>query len=144
MFSFQGPLPLQNISTSRWKSLSPRIYGVVYLTLWCVCVGSGGWRKENSRKSLTGVRLLATPWTPPGSSVHGVLQARILEWVAIPSSRGSSWPRDRTPFSCTAGSRFTLWATGEAAQSNRICVLSFPSLLISVSIVLASLELEII
>ena len=33
---------------------------------------------------------------PPGSSVHGILQARILEWVAIPSSRGSSWPRDQT------------------------------------------------
>ena len=32
----------------------------------------------------------------PGSSVHGVLQARILEWVSMPSSRGSSWPRDRT------------------------------------------------
>ena len=32
---------------------------------------------------------------PPGSSVHGILQARILEWVAVPSSRGSSWPRDR-------------------------------------------------
>ena len=35
----------------------------------------------------------------PGSSVHGILQARILEWVALPSSRGSSWPRDRTHIS---------------------------------------------
>ena len=34
--------------------------------------------------------------SPPGSSVHGILQARILEWVAMPFSRGSSWPRDRT------------------------------------------------
>ena len=34
--------------------------------------------------------------SPPGSSVHGILQARILEWVAISSSRGSSWPRDQT------------------------------------------------
>ena len=34
--------------------------------------------------------------SPPGSSVHGILQARILEWVAVPSSRGSSWPRDWT------------------------------------------------
>ena len=33
-------------------------------------------------------------WSPPGSSVHGILQARILEWVTMPSSRGSSWPRD--------------------------------------------------
>ena len=35
-------------------------------------------------------------WSPPGSSVHGILQARILEWVDIPFSRGSSWSRDRT------------------------------------------------
>ena len=36
----------------------------------------------------------------PGSSVHGILQARMLEWVAMPSSRGSSWPRDQTHISC--------------------------------------------
>ena len=35
--------------------------------------------------------------SPPGSSVHGILQARILEWVAMPSSRGPSWPRDQNP-----------------------------------------------
>ena len=38
--------------------------------------------------------------SPPGSSVHGILQARILEWVAISYSRGSSWPRERTRISC--------------------------------------------
>ena len=38
--------------------------------------------------------------SPPCSSVHGILQAGILEWVAISSSRGSSWPRDRTNVSC--------------------------------------------
>ena len=62
---------------------------------------------------------LATPWTvcsPPGCSVHGVLQARILEWVAISFSRGSSWPRDWTQISCTAGSFFTNWATRDAHQ----------------------------
>ena len=37
--------------------------------------------------------------SPPGSSVHGILSARILEWVAMPSSRGSSRPRDRTHIS---------------------------------------------
>ena len=47
---------------------------------------------------------------PPGSSVHGILQARILEWVAISFSRGSSQPRDRTQVSCIAGRHFTLWA----------------------------------
>ena len=38
--------------------------------------------------------------SPPGSSVHGISRARILEWVAISSSRGSSWLRDRTRISC--------------------------------------------
>ena len=47
--------------------------------------------------------------SPPGSSVHGILQARILEWVAIPFSRGSSWPRDWTCVSCIAGRFFTIW-----------------------------------
>ena len=50
----------------------------------------------------------------PSSSVHGVLQARILEWVAMPFSRGSSQPRDQTQVSCTADRFFTSWATREA------------------------------
>ena len=52
----------------------------------------------------------------PGSSVHGILQARILEWVAMPSCRGSCWPNERTCVSyvfCIAGRRFTIWATRE-------------------------------
>ena len=44
-----------------------------------------------------------TDCSPPGSSVHGISQARILESVAMPSSRGSSWPRDQTCVSCIAG-----------------------------------------
>ena len=51
---------------------------------------------------------------PPGSSVHGILQATILRWVASPFSRGSSWPRDRTWVSCIADRFFTVWATREA------------------------------
>ena len=47
----------------------------------------------------------------PGSSVHGILQVRILEWVAIPFSRGSSWPMDRTWVSCLAGRFYIFWAT---------------------------------
>ena len=44
----------------------------------------------------------------PGSSVHGVFQASVLEWVAIPFSRGSSQPRDRTRVCCIVGRRFTV------------------------------------
>ena len=47
----------------------------------------------------------------PGSSVHGILQARTLEWVAMPSSKASSWPRDQTQVSCIAGRFFTIWTT---------------------------------
>ena len=46
--------------------------------------------------------------SPPGSSLHWILQARILEWVAISFSRGSSQPRDRTQVSHIAGRRFNL------------------------------------
>ena len=49
----------------------------------------------------------------PGSSVHGIRQAIILEWIAIPFSRGSSQPRDQTQVSCIAGGFFTIWATGK-------------------------------
>ena len=52
--------------------------------------------------------------SPPGSSVHGILQARILEWVAISFSKGSSWPRDWTKFFHTTGRLFTIWSPREA------------------------------
>ena len=52
--------------------------------------------------------------SPPGFSVQGILQARILEWIAIPFSRGSSWPRDWPWVSCIAGRFFTVWTTREA------------------------------
>ena len=51
---------------------------------------------------------------PMDYTVHGILQARILEWVAFPFSRGSSQPRDQTQVSNTAGGFFTSWATWEA------------------------------
>ena len=50
---------------------------------------------------------------PPGSSVHGSSQARIMEWVAISFSRGSSQPRDQTPVSCIADGFFTTEPPGK-------------------------------
>ena len=58
--------------------------------------------------------------SPPGSSVHGILQARILEWVAIAFSRGFSQPRDRIWVSSMAGIFFTIW-------SIRWCLLRHPA-----------------
>ena len=59
----------------------------------------------------------------PGSSVHGILQARILEWIAVPSSRGSSWLRDWTWVSSIIGGFFTIWTTREAVLSVFMCSL---------------------
>ena len=64
-----------------------------------------GWKVSGIYRCCSGAHLHPTLWdpmdcSPPGSSVHGILQARILEWVAISSSRGSSWPRDWTYVSC--------------------------------------------
>ena len=52
--------------------------------------------------------------SPQGSSFHGILQARIMEWVAIPISRWSSQPRDWTLVFCIASRFFIIWATREA------------------------------
>ena len=60
------------------------------------------------------VRLFVTLWSPSGSSVHGILQARLLELVAIPFFRGSSGPpRDWIWVSCLASGFFTVWTTKE-------------------------------
>ena len=63
-------------------------------------------------------QLCLTLCNPMDYIVHGILQARILEWVAFPFSRGSSQPRDRTHVSCIAGGFFTSWATREALYSH--------------------------
>ena len=60
-----------------------------------------------------------------GSSFHGIFQARILEWVAISCSRGSSPPRDWTHISCIAGRLFIVWATISVVI---VCLLYHPSL----------------
>ena len=63
----------------------------------------------------------------PGSSVHGILQARILEWVAIPFSRGSLQPRDWTWVSQITGRFFTIWDTREAYKKRYFCVIKLIS-----------------
>ena len=65
-------------------------------------------------------------YSPPGSSIHGIFQARVLEWVAISFSKGSSWPRDWTWVSPIAGRCFTIWATREAHDN--FCMITPSSL----------------
>ena len=60
------------------------------------------------------VWLFVTPWIKPFMfPLPGILQARILEWIVIPFSRGSSQPREWTPVSCIAGRFFSIWVTRE-------------------------------
>ena len=58
----------------------------------------------------------------PGSYIHGILWARILEWEAISFSRESPWPRDWTWVSCIAGRCFAIWATKEEHNHKNIII----------------------
>ena len=66
-------------------------------------------------------------YSPPGSSVHGIHQARDLKWVAMPSSRGSSWPRDHTLYAGAAADRNNVIANFCARHysTNIVCIKSF-------------------
>ena len=78
------------------------------LTIWCA-------------QSLNLVRLFCDPMdcSLPASSVHGLFQARVLEWGAISSSRGFSWPRDGTHVFCIGGWILYHWATREAHSKEK-------------------------
>ena len=89
---------------SHSASLEPSLCMCVCVCV-CVCVWVTQWRPT-----------LFDPMdcSPPDSSVRGILQARIPEWVAMSFSRGSAWPRDWIQVSCIAGRFFTIRATREA------------------------------
>ena len=80
-------------------SFFPQINGILFLVLKCVLVTQPCLALCNPKDC-----------SPPGSSVHEILQTRILLWVAISFSRGSSQPRDQTRVSSTASRFFTIWA----------------------------------
>ena len=81
---------------------------------------------------LSCILLFATSWTLAYQAPLsvGILQARVLEWVAMPLSRGSTQPRDQTQVSCIAGRFFTIWATREAQQIYNIGKIIIPILLL--------------
>ena len=73
--------------------------------------------KETSKWNWSESRLLClTCWDPKDYIVHGILLARKPEWVAFPFSSGSSWPRNLTGVSCTAGGFFINWAMREKSK----------------------------
>ena len=93
---------------SNWTELNHFLYIIIFLQDMILRKG-----KESESEVAQLCLTLCDPMdcSLPGSSIHGILQARILEWVAISFSSGSSWPRDRTQVSRIAGRCFNLWAT---------------------------------
>ena len=85
-------------------------------------------------------QLCRTLCKPMDYTVRGILQARILEWVTFPFSKGSSQPRHRAQVSCIAGGFFTSWATRKALIS-LCCAISPCCLFISYVLVCSSLSL---
>ena len=74
------------------------------------------WYHSTKIRALFNFRLFCGPMDcrPPGSSAHGILQARTVQWAAIPFFKGPSPPKDRTWVPCTAGGFSTTWASREA------------------------------
>ena len=83
-----------------------------YLSLWASHVSAGN-NSVSEVAQLCPTLCGHVDYSLPGFSVHGIFQARILEWVAISFSRRSSQPWDWTRVSRIVGRRFTIWATGE-------------------------------
>ena len=82
----------------------------------CVQLYVNPWTIAHQAPVSMGILVTTMGSSLPGSSVHGISQARILELVAMPSSRGSSQPRDQTQVSHIAGGFFTVWTTREAQE----------------------------
>ena len=98
------PASAQGCSSSQFPAIEQ-----VIAPDWAHCIHL---RSEN-------LKVKVTQWCPTlcnsmDYTVHGILQARILEWVAFSFSRGSSQPKDQTQISRIAGGFFTSWATTEA------------------------------
>ena len=99
-----------NRNPVRFAVLLGKIDISILIPKWTVCV---------CMKVAQSCPTLCNPmdYSSPDSSVHGILKARILEWVAFPFSRGSSHPRDQTQVSRIAGGFFTIWVTREAQMT---------------------------
>ena len=111
---YLSEIPLRNSQTEQQSSKMPLFLKRLYTVLWRKLSPEGF-----QTMCVLVTQLCLTPCNTmdrilPGSSIHGILQARILEWVAISFSKGSFQPRDRTWVSCIAGRCFTAWATREA------------------------------
>ena len=82
---------------------------------------------KNAQEEVKVIQSCPTLNDPMDYRVQGILQAKILEWVAVPFSKGSSQPRGRTQVSCIAGRFFTSWATREAQECSNYCTIALIS-----------------
>ena len=112
---------LLNHKVSYKADLTVNLFCVNYMYMYVICSGMCIYSLKVKVLVAQSCPALCNPvdGSPPGSSVHGILQARILEWVASPFSRGSSPPRDQIPVSCITGGLFTIWITGEATPGTK-------------------------
>ena len=104
------PLPKKGKESPVWQMISSGASRVLFYTVSTIQI-----------KCVLVAQSCPTLRTLPGFSVHGILQVKILEWIAIPFSRGSSRPRDWTLVSWIAGRFFTICATG--SPTNKILVM---------------------
>ena len=116
----------ENIKFCRWCGTEETFSDFWWWWWWFSC-----WVMSNAWDSMD--------CSPPGSSLHGFLQARILEWVAIPVFRGSSLTRDQTQVSCIAGRFLMAWATREThiwntVQSDLVVMANSKEIALNVSI----------
>ena len=111
-------LTVDNYNTN--INVNPR-FRLTYLDAWMykrrwLLLNKGKWKAKVIVAQSCPALCDPVDCSPPGSAVHGALQARILERAVIPFSRGSTPPRDWTRVPHTAGRLFTIWATREASK----------------------------
>ena len=120
-----SPLQISSILEKLCRCYQMFIFDSIFSSEFYSQILSCVWREEVKWSEVA--QLCPTLWdpmdcSPPDSSIHEILQARLLEWVAISFSRGSSRPRDWTRVSCIVGRCFTICATREAQASREACV----------------------
>ena len=103
-------IELRNASLGKYKSSKCEVWFLLNEYCFCTVINL----KNHKSETLCVLSCFSRVWlwdpvdgSPPGSSVHGILQARTLEWAAISFFRGSSWPRNWTCITCAAGRFFT-------------------------------------
>ena len=110
LFNLHAEYILQNVKMGESQAGSNLKYQQPQMSRWYHCKGKK-WRSERVSHSVVSDSWWPIDCSPSGSSVYGILQARILKSVAISFSRGYSWPRDETWVFCIAGRFFTISAT---------------------------------